>query len=589
MSEKPGKISRRAVVASISSGIIGLILGGIVGSQAFPREVRTTETKTEITTITKATTLTQVSTVTTPVALEPTFLIPPPPIPDEQITQTLEYDVVIVGAGTSGLAAAVAAAEEGVKVVLLEREPTFSARGGDNTALNSKIHRQLGIYIDPEEIIKKLMEISGYRADERIIRLWAYNSGKVMDWLIDMCEKQGVKSWLVIPDRADKYAFIIDRWPPTHAPPGWDYRKQTYIEYPTCHRFGDTPAANQALLLSILELKARDLGVEIRYETNALRLERPDNGRVKAVIAQTKDGKYIRFKAKKSVILSTGDYGGNRAMVEYFLPEEFAKLPDLRSIFGMPAPTGDGHLMAYWIGAQIEPRPHCAMVHAWHAMGTAPFLMVDKFGKRFANEDLISNVLAFPIQCLRNGGIWVVFDSNWPKYTYNLGPGFFRIWKADVTTLKEFQQKIERGQIIEANTIDELAHKMKGVTPELDVVVFKKTVERYNELCRKGIDEDFGKRSEYLFPVDTKPFYANWNPPQAAFLVTMGGLITNENLQPVDKDGKVIPGLYVTGNLVGRRFGLDYPLICPGLSHSMAWTTGYIAGKNAAREEITKT
>lgn len=511
----------------------------------------------------------------------PSFLIPPSPIQEDQIKRTLIYDVVVVGAGASGLAATVSSAEEGVKVALVEQEKSFQARGGDNTALNSKLHRTLGIQIEIDEIVRKMMETSGFRADERILRLWAHNSGKVMDWLIDMCEKAGVKTWLVIPDRLDAYTLVVDKWPPSKAPRGWDYRnKPSLIEYPTVHRFGDTPSPNQRLLLSVLENNARALGVDIYYETKALRLEKGTYGNVAAVIAKQKDETYVRFMAKKAIILSTGDYGENRAMVEYYLPEEFAKLQSSRSRLGSAV---NGHLMACWIGAQMEPRPHCAMVHTWHAMGTAPFLFVDAYGKRFANEATIANAVAIAYQALRLGGFWIVFDSNWPSYTQRVGPGFLSIWKADEITLKEFQAKIEIGRILQANGLMELAKKMKETTPKLDICTFASTVEMYNRYCSNGLDKDFGKPKEYLFPVNSPPLYAAWTPPPARFLVTMGGLITNDKLQPLDEKGEPILGLYVTGNLVGRRFGVDYPLICPGLSHGMALTTGYLAGKFAAK------
>lgn len=512
--------------------------------------------------------------------LEGKFLFnPPPPIPEDQITKTLTYDVVVVGAGTAGLAAAVSAAEENVNVALIDKKSKYTARGGDNAALNSKLHKQLGIYIDVEEVIKNLMEISSYRADERLIRLWAYNSGKVMDWLIDLCTEVGVKTWLVFPDREDKRTTVIDKWPPSAVPPQWDYRKETHIEYPVCHRFGSTPSCNQSALLKTLENKAKRLNVCIKYGTEAKRIEKADGNRATAVIAKTVENTYVRFIAERAIILATGDYGANEVLVKHFISEDFAKLAQL-----MPAwfrmGTGDGHLMAHWIGAQFEARPHPVILHSWHALGTDPFLMVDKFGKRFVNEDL--NVVYFANQCLKRGGIWVVFDSNWAEYANKLGPGFFRVWRVDEYALSEFGEKVKSGEIIVGSNLKELAWKMKQITPELDLEYFMNTISRYNEMCKNGRDLDFGKRPDRLFPVEKSPFYANWNA-YPRFLATIGGLIVNENLQPVDEKGKIIQGLYCAGNIVGGRFGMDYPSTCPGLSHSMAWTYGYMVGKQTAK------
>jgi fumarate reductase flavoprotein subunit len=111
----------------------------------------------------------------------------------------------------------------------------------------------------------------------------------------------------------------------------------------------------------------------------------------------------------------------------------------------------------------------------------------------------------------------------------------------------------------------------------------KATIERYNELAYAGEDLDFGKRADRLTPVDEPPFYANFNRGPG-MLVCLGGLNTNTKLQALDAEGKVIPGLVLAGNTVGRRFKNDYPVMLPGLSHSMAWTTGYLAGKFATEE-----
>jgi hypothetical protein len=241
-----------------------------------------------------------------------------------------------------------------------------------------------------------------------------------MDWIIDICAEAGVKVWLVIPSRPP---IVIDRWPPSSLSPEWDYRKETYIEYPVDNRFGDTPSANQLVLLSALEKKAKKLGVDIMYNTKAVKLV-SENGKVTAVIAKTKEGNYVRIKVNKGLVLATGDYSNNKALVQYYLTESMAKLVPLA--YGM---NGDGHLMACWVGARMEPRPHPAMVHAFNVLGMAPFLMVDKKGKRFVNEDL--DPVFFANQCLKVGGCWVLFDSDWPKYVNKLSPKVLQIWSVD--------------------------------------------------------------------------------------------------------------------------------------------------------------
>ena len=94
-------------------------------------------------------------------------------------------------------------------------------------------------------------------------------------------------------------------------------------------------------------------------------------------------------------------------------------------------------------------------------------------------------------------------------------------------------------------------------------------------------DLDFGKRPDRLTAVDTPPFYAHWNANPDNPMLIFGGLICNERLQPLDANGKAIPGLYLAGNTVGGCFKYAYPLLCPGISHGMAMTTGYLAGRFA--------
>ena len=132
---------------------------------------------------------------------------------------------------------------------------------------------------------------------------------------------------------------------------------------------------------------------------------------------------------------------------------------------------------------------------------------------------------------------------------------------------------------MKADTIEELGRKM-GVPVE----TFKATVARYNELAVQGKDLDFGKRSDRLHPIDKPPFYVG--VIEQSILVVMGGLNVNPRLQPLDADWKVIPGLYLAGNTVGNRFAVDYPTMCPGLTHGMAYVTGRLAALNAAAEKV---
>ena len=130
-----------------------------------------------------------------------------------------------------------------------------------------------------------------------------------------------------------------------------------------------------------------------------------------------------------------------------------------------------------------------------------------------------------------------------------------------------------------ANTIEELADKM-GVPKDR----LKKSFDRYNELCEKGVDKDLGKRRELMVPLDKPPYYAFRFGP--AVLVVVGGLKINSNMEVLDEKNKPVPGLYAVGNTSGGKFGVDYPMVLPGTSHGTALTLGYVLGELLAGKEV---
>ncbi len=503
------------------------------------------------------------------------FETAPPPIPQEQIASVFDADIVVVGAGTSGLHAALAASEAGANVLVIEKMDVLQARGGDNAAINSKIHRKLGITIDKNRVLDDLMKRGEGRLDQNLLNLWADNCGKIMDTIIDLLEAEGMPTYLVIPDRADDETAIIDKWPhPTGFPPDWNFQDERYVEYPVCHRPGGK-SENQRRWLTIIEKNAKKNGVDFHYGMKATQLVRDDGkGRVSAVLAQRKDGSYARYNAGRAVILCTGDYGFNREMVARYSPQ--MPLPGMHS-----TSMGEGHQMALWIGAVMENMPHAPMSHIFHVMGTDAFLQVNKYGKRFYNEDSDSEFMAN--QAYEQGGMWVVFDDSWEEDIKYMGPGFKRVFRVTDATRREFRDILagKSGgpwgkKVLRADTIEELASKM-----QVPVKTLKATVARYNELVKNKKDLDYGKRAERLTAIDKPPFYADWNAKPSRCLVLLGGLLVDERLRALDKDGVAITGLYLAGNTVGRRFKGGYPLTCPGISHSMAFTFGYLAGKFA--------
>jgi fumarate reductase flavoprotein subunit len=473
------------------------------------------------------------------------FEIPPEPIPKGHIKKHISTEIVVVGAGIAGLGAALSAAEAGAKTVLVEKMATVQARGHDNAFIGSRLQEKLGIQIDKDEVILNLMKYGANKPNQRLIRMWAEGSGETADWLMDMTDAAGLE-------------VIIKQHPP---PPSFNNATEYYPQYQVTHHYRNELPVAKCLLDNALRK-----GVVPYFRTRARQLLRKEKGRVTGVIAQNAAGEYLQFNATKAVILCTGDYGNNAEIMAKYCPQTWYLAPTILTS------TGDGHMMAMWIGAVMEPGPHTPMIHGPAGpLLSAAFLQVNLLGKRFQNEDvpIQSNVNAVERQ---PGQVaWQVFDSKYPEELPYHGLGLGKI----IIATEKIRQEVAKIAIM-ANSIEELAVKMK-----LPVKTFKATIKRYNELARLGRDLDFGKRPDRLSPIEKPPYYAGKSG--YSLLTVLGGLNVNEELQPLDKDWQAIPGIYLAGNTMGNRFAVDYPTMCPGLSHGMAIHFGRIAGLNASR------
>jgi fumarate reductase flavoprotein subunit len=475
------------------------------------------------------------------------FELPPDPVPSGDIKKYIDAEVVVIGAGIAGLSAALSAAEAGAKTVLLEKTATVQARGHDNAFIGSRLQEKLGIEIDKDEIILNLMKYGSNKPDQSLIRMWAEGSGKTADWLMDMTDAAGLE-------------VFMKQYPP---PPAFNNATEYYPQYHVTHHYRSERPVAKCLMDNALEK-----GVAAYFKIRAKQLLRRRKGRVTGVIAQNAVGEYLQFNAAKAVILCTGDYGNNAEMMAKYCPQSSYLAPMISTS------TGDGHRMALWIGAVMEPGPHTPMIHgpAGPLLSSA-FLQVNLLGERFQNEDvpIQSNVNAIERQ--PGKAAWQVFDSKYPEELPRHGLGLGKI----IVATEKIRREVAKAALT-ADSIEELAAKMK-----LPVETFKATIERYNTLARLRKDLDFGKRPDRLSPVDRPPYYAGKSG--YSLLTVLGGLNINRKLQPLDKDWKIIPGIYLAGNTMGGRFAGDYPTMCPGLSHGMAIHFGRIAGLNAVLQK----
>ena len=496
-------------------------------------------------------------------------------------------DVVVVGAGITGLAAARAAAEEGASVIVIEATDTWQTRGQDVGTINSEYQIANGLECDADDINEVCLEMQKYtgnRANQSIMRTWANRSGEDYDWWYkDLLEPAG-------------YGISIPRWPMTeqdYEPVTGEWIPQFAFQQEFTVPEGEESGQNGGMpgAIDLLAQASIDLGAEFFFNMRGRQLVRgADNntGRVTAVIAEDADGNYVKFNANKGVILATGDYGHNYDLMQAWCPM-YADMARDRNVYNATSNQGDGHLMGMWVGGMMQAIPHPHMAHGTPGdQGAYPGLLLDINGRRFTNEDVPGQNFA-NIAELQPRMVWyLVTDANYPNHLPMQQPGHGAVmefagdldaWNAAVATGdKETIEAEMEAQGISGTvawTIDELA---EGI--HVDPTVLNETVARYNEMCAQGRDDDFGKQPKRLWPIDTPPYFYStnsWN-----FLVVMGGLETTTKAEVIDQFGNPIPGLYAAGNVQGGRFAVDYPTIVCGISHSICLTYGRIAGTEAA-------
>jgi fumarate reductase flavoprotein subunit len=498
------------------------------------------------------------------------FELPRQPIAESEIAETWNTDVVVAGAGTSGKAAALSAAEAGARVIQIDKHVTFRWGGGMIGAIDSRLQKKLGVKVDKDKVCLELMKWCGNKPDQRLYRVWCEESGPMMDWLMDLTEPEGIHT-------------LGYQWP---RPAIYDPKTEYYPDFPVAHIHSDGKSAglNHSLALNIAQKKAVSLGVDLRYQTPAVQLIRQPNGRVTGLIARDPGGRYIRLNARKAVILCTGDYGNNPWMMqEYCAPA--AELSLKHNIYMTrnrdlqdakePLNVGDGHQMGMLVGGIMEQAPHAPMSHATVGpSGANAFLRVNIYGERFENEDVPAQSCANSLVRQPGQRVWQIFDGRWEKQIPLMGVGLGTFLQVNDV----LRNKVE-AETVKADTVRDLAKKM-----DVPYATLQATIDRVNYLAKMGRDLDFGKRADRLMPIDQPPYYAGIISQH--ILVVVGGLVTNPRFQPLDNDHQPIPGLYMAGNTVGNRFAVDYPTMCAGLSHGYAWMSGRLTGRYAAAEQV---
>ena len=542
-------------------------------------------------------------------ASEEDWLGQAPEIPDADVEEEISADVLVIGCGVAGVAAVRSAAEKGATVIAVDKASGPQCRSGEYAVINGQVQHRWGrdtwTKKQIDEMIDFHMEESSYKCKRSIISKWANNIGDVFDWWVapneDLYYAPETRS--PIPDE-NANNFMIPIFLPL--PENYDWTKEAFPCYPTSIEFLPNQSVN---LNKNMEAAVATGNVEERYGHFAEKLIMEDGRCIGAYLRNSKTGKYVKAMAEKGVILATGDYSQNEAMVKHFCPDVIEKgimrLFTNVDVEGKMTNMGDGIKLGMWAGAKVQ-MDHAPMIHHMGGgadlagvgvMGIAGFLNLDMNGKRFMNEDLPGQQIENQIELLKDQKSWQIFDSDW-KYqlpympavhggacyvedyaSEEEGPANNRTYR-NYKSQYQLDAAVADGRAIMADTLAELVEKMYPDDEAAQKTALA-SIRRYNDLARKHSDDDFGKVPSRMFPVERPPYYANYQFECALLLVICGGLESDEDCHTFDANRNVIPGLYVAGNVQGSRFAHEYPITLKGVSHSMAMFYGYVAGQNA--------
>ena len=477
-----------------------------------------------------------------------------------KVDKTYDTDLLIVGAGGSGLACAVQAALNGTNFILVDKNNQV---GGNASfvegmfAVNSTMQREQGIDIQPAEVVEAELTRGQHRQNGD---LWLDLVDKSAD-NIAWCIEQGVM-----------YSGTVD-----------DYYGGLF---PTFHWFKD----NKASVGYVEPMKVRidELSVQLHLKTTVNGLIVKD-GTVTGAYADGDEG-VLQYNAK-AVVLATGGFGGNEEVIA-----EQGWNTDGMHIVGSPNAAGDGYRLAMDNGARnfmadsaqsilyaIEALPpidfHDAAenpINGYFGIAAGgPVLWVNEACQRYTRENLTDDNLV--LQCIPGKGNkanYVVFDQ----------AIFDRFFGKDDDAKKTFDDGLKSnggGSLYAGDSIDALASSFN-----LDADALKATIDHYNELCRDGVDSDFGKPADLMVPIETAPFYLA--KLSYSYFFSVGGITTDKQRRVLDGDRNPIDGLYAIGNDGNMLYRNVYTINMPGTAFGNQVNSGRESA-NAVMEYLNET
>ena len=537
-----------------------------------------------------------ISSVQLPTGDENDWLGKEPDIDEAAITETVDTDILIVGAGNGGMFAAAYAAANGLNFRVIEQNANVQDTRHWYGAVDSAAAKEAG---EPAtDKAKLLSEISRYasgKCDQRVVKTWINESAAMHDFMRSILE--------------DKYGWVCDftsgseaAWPAENAEHNTDYL------YPVQeHNYMASESASGLPRNELLLQYIQELGYDVDFKTSLAKLEKNSDGRITGVIAQsTEDDHFIRYNANQGVLLACGGFPGNPYMMEQLDPLGTSVTT---ACSYSPADKGYGIRAAVWAGANLDkesapmlfdrgivaPGVDAGYVDSESSFGgkafpgkirqynpgTQPFLKVNRNGERFANESCPYNDIVYAA-AHQPGRVYAqICDANIledAKRFHTIGCSAQTRNGGEKYIQGKMDEAIEAGALFKCDTLDELADKMGFTGAAKDT--FLATVERYNELYDKQNDEDFGKPAYRLSAIRTAPFYGCWLG--ASLLTTEQGIAINEKGQALDTNNQPMEGLYITGDMSGSFFANNYPCLMAGVAMGRTLTFAMKAVKQMA-------
>lgn len=444
------------------------------------------------------------------------------------------YDVIVVGGGFAGLAAAYAAVEQGANTVLVEKLSTTGGNsainGGQYASYTSNRAKELQekFNLEPdtaEKHIEDTIKGGDNMSKLPLVENMVYSSPVYFNLLLD----NGLKIRDVL------------------ARPGGHYGYRTYVT--------ENQVGSDITNLQLEMLKNTKANIQLETKMVEIYRTRDDQNKVVGIRVATADG-YKTIQATKGVILATGGFGANAEMRETQVPYLTAEIPTTNI---KAASTGEGIYLAQAIGANTTQmsniqrypfaNPEDGVLDGyavWPFTGPSfGIVYVDYQGNRYVNEGERRDVCA-------NAAVNSGFISTYSVFTRDI---------ISFAKDEELELGLSTGRVLKGDTIEELAQKMneyaiKGQYPQVSAENLKATIEKHNSFIDNGTDEQFGKvMAATMVKMTEGPYYALAQFPSVHH--TMGGLVIDNTTKVYDIYGQVIPGLFAAGEVTGGVHGTN--------------------------------